>query len=499
VDCGSPDPDELTCADDVDNDCDGRIDCADPDCALDPACVPFCGDGLCQLSVGEDPCTCEIDCGPPLPLEGPEPECTDGADNDCDGLVDCADPDCAIYPICGGPCGDGICDPGVPENPCNCEVDCGPPHPIEPLGLCADGIDNDCDGFIDCDDPDCTADPACGAVCGNGVIEGAEECDDGNTNDGDGCSSTCTLEDADSDGIPDLSDNCPAVANPLQEDADVDGHGDACDACPNDPENDVDNDGVCGDVDECPSVSASLESVLTYTGDLLLPIDGTGAAMAVLSAQLLAADDESPIVGVPMTCHVTGSTDPPVLETCFGVTDESGEAGCFLELVPDVYSVTVISDYLGCPVSFDEAFLVVFDPNVPRATGGGFILPDADSTRPAESSRDKANFGFVVRIDRNQSAAGNLEFQYKAADINLKSFDMTWYTVSNNKAMFQGEGTVNGEGLFTFRVDAKDGDLAGSQPDQFDIRIWNGTDTEAAPYHRAKNDLAGGSIVIHRR
>lgn len=31
----------------------------------------------------------------------------------------------------------------------------------------------------------------CGAVCGNGKIEDGEQCDDGNTVDGDGCSSTC--------------------------------------------------------------------------------------------------------------------------------------------------------------------------------------------------------------------------------------------------------------------------------------------------------------------
>jgi len=31
-------------------------------------------------------------------------------------------------------------------------------------------------------------------VCGNGVVEGSEECDDGNTISGDGCSSTCTTE-----------------------------------------------------------------------------------------------------------------------------------------------------------------------------------------------------------------------------------------------------------------------------------------------------------------
>jgi TonB family protein len=29
------------------------------------------------------------------------------------------------------------------------------------------------------------------AVCGNGILEAGEQCDDGNTSDGDGCSSTC--------------------------------------------------------------------------------------------------------------------------------------------------------------------------------------------------------------------------------------------------------------------------------------------------------------------
>jgi hypothetical protein len=38
--------------------------------------------------------------------------------------------------------------------------------------------------------------------------------------------------DADGDGVPDATDNCPAVANPDQADADGDGAGDACDASP---------------------------------------------------------------------------------------------------------------------------------------------------------------------------------------------------------------------------------------------------------------------------
>jgi cysteine-rich repeat protein len=35
---------------------------------------------------------------------------------------------------------------------------------------------------------------AAAAVCGNGLVEASEQCDDGNTRDGDGCSSKCTVE-----------------------------------------------------------------------------------------------------------------------------------------------------------------------------------------------------------------------------------------------------------------------------------------------------------------
>ncbi len=55
--------------------------------------------------------------------------------------------------------------------------------------------------------------------------------------------------DADSDGVKDMCDTCPALASDDQFDEDGDGQGDACDKCPSDPENDADADGVCGDVD----------------------------------------------------------------------------------------------------------------------------------------------------------------------------------------------------------------------------------------------------------
>lgn len=44
------------------------------------------------------------------------------------------------------------------------------------------------------------------AVCGNGLLEGTEGCDDGNFTDGDGCTSTCTLEPPAS-----TTDTCPGT------------------------------------------------------------------------------------------------------------------------------------------------------------------------------------------------------------------------------------------------------------------------------------------------
>jgi hypothetical protein len=59
------------------------------------------------------------------------------------------------------------------------------------------------------------------------------------------------IQDSDSDGVPDLCDNCPSIPG-AQEDADGDGLGDPCDACPQDAENDSDGDGVCATLDPCP-------------------------------------------------------------------------------------------------------------------------------------------------------------------------------------------------------------------------------------------------------
>ena len=141
--------------------------------------------------------------------------------------------------------------------------------------------------------------------------------------------------------------------------------------------------------------------------------------------------------------------------------------------------------------------VVVYDPDVGSATGGGWFWSAQGNLKGDPESEGKATFGFVVRY-KQEAAAGNLEFQYHVGDINLKDSEITWLMVSDVSAQFQGEGTLNGEGLYTFRVLAKDGDQAGGQPDELTIRIWQGTDTEADPIYQAIHaQLGGGNIIIH--
>ncbi|MBU6160646.1 MAG: DUF4215 domain-containing protein, partial [Myxococcales bacterium] len=107
-------------------------------------CLPTCEDGVCPEGWS---CVGNTVCVPPgrACADAPLPEdCGSGDDDDGDGLVDCADPDCDGNPLC--------------------------PEPVE---LCANGVDDDGNGPVDCADSACLTDPACDEpaveVCGGGL------------------------------------------------------------------------------------------------------------------------------------------------------------------------------------------------------------------------------------------------------------------------------------------------------------------------------------------
>jgi hypothetical protein len=207
------------CDNATDDDGDQLVDCSDDECYGQPGCPPV--GWLCPPQYyDEDPPNefCDCDCGvglldpdcsdPQNPIFGCSPaetceptmgvcvpatgeDCDNGVTDDADLLVDCNDPECAGDAACMLPAG-WTCDPDWFNEPYpgeNCDCECGAADPDcqvpgAPLFGCAPGelcdaqgqcfvpppedcdntIDDDLDTLADCQDPDCVGDPACPAV-----------------------------------------------------------------------------------------------------------------------------------------------------------------------------------------------------------------------------------------------------------------------------------------------------------------------------------------------
>ncbi|MFQ5489876.1 MAG: MopE-related protein [Phycisphaerae bacterium] len=217
----------ANCFDFRDNDCDGLIDHADPDCAGPEVCDGFdnnndgqvdegftglgdvcsAGTGACART-GTMVCNAGgngVVCSASAPTGGTEGpfgsfNCSDNVDNDCDGLIDSSDPDCLLdVELCDGLDNDGdqqidedfpeldqtclagvgpcqrqgvfICGPDGTDTVCNAVPGKGSPE--GPTGCtCSDGIDNDCNGFIDSADLNCaSADLAVSCTLVRGACE----------------------------------------------------------------------------------------------------------------------------------------------------------------------------------------------------------------------------------------------------------------------------------------------------------------------------------------
>jgi cysteine-rich repeat protein len=187
---------------------------------------------------------------------------------------------------------------------------------------CTNDVDDDLDGLVDKEDPDC-------AVCGDRVVDPGEECDDGNRVAGDGCGPTCRLEPPDlpttttttppppdqcgtaaglprdcDDGNPCTADGCDAVAGCVHDPAPFDGRscddGNACTeqdvcnggACAGSPvtcddgdpctEADVCGGGICAGERVCgPDIPAGSERTMR-NGVVKLPCTGTAGATCTI-------------------------------------------------------------------------------------------------------------------------------------------------------------------------------------------------------------------------
>jgi hypothetical protein len=105
--------------------------------------------------------------GGPVTCQQMRENCTNNKDDNCNGLVDCADPGCFGDKACSKP-GQEICNNGLDDDG-NGLIDCADPackgsiscRPAMGVEICNNGIDDNGDGLVDCADPQCTTFPGC--------------------------------------------------------------------------------------------------------------------------------------------------------------------------------------------------------------------------------------------------------------------------------------------------------------------------------------------------
>lgn len=170
--------------DGADNNCDGRID---ENCPCNPGTTRPCysgpsgtsGVGTCRG--GSQVCSPDGRWGACAGEVTPSAERCDGTDRDCDGNTtngcDCvAGTTRSCYSGPTGAIGVGICAAGtqtcVPLIAGGAAWGGCSGERFPNAELCANGVDDDCNGIVDCADQPCLGDPACLApMCRRGVIE----------------------------------------------------------------------------------------------------------------------------------------------------------------------------------------------------------------------------------------------------------------------------------------------------------------------------------------
>jgi len=224
-----------------------------------PACDQ---DNICDP--GEDASTCMdcINCG-----DGkidPGEACDDGNTDDTDDCVRCNPAACGDAAVHTGveSCDDGPdnSDEWSAAKHCNASCQAYAPH-------CGDGT---CQA--DVEDASACPEDGCKAVCGNGVMEATEACDDGNQDDTDACLGTCEAASCGDGqvrvGVEDCDDanseNTDACLNTCKAASCGDGFVQAdTEAC--DDKNAV-NDDACSDACERPR--RIFVTSASYTGNL---------------------------------------------------------------------------------------------------------------------------------------------------------------------------------------------------------------------------------------
>lgn len=409
----------------ADDDGDTLADCADPECAGTPDCVP-------------------------------ETRCTDGLDDEGDDLVDCDDPDCRSCDD-GDACTADACDPGSPtgcrHDPVACDdLDACTTDACEPAAgcvftpvACSDG--DACNGLETCDPADGSCAPGAPVACDDGAAcNGLETCDpaDGSCrpgtppacDDGDPCNGLETCDPADG--------SCRPGTPPACDDGNPCNGAEACDpadgSCRPGTPPPCDDGDACNGIERCDPSDGSCAPGVIVSCDDGNPCNGpeacdpaTGGCLpgtppacddgdACNGLETCDTADGSCLPGIPVRCSdgdacTTDACDPASGACSFPVIDCDDRDACTADSCDpasgcvnapvacsdgDACTDDACDPALGClftPRSCDDGLACTLDSCDPAAGCRHDVDPAATIAQPAEiAGRSLAQYPWFAHV-----------------------------------------------------------------------------------------------------
>ncbi|WP_369240692.1 family 43 glycosylhydrolase [Streptomyces sp. R21] len=156
--------------------------------------------------------------------------------------------------------------------------------------------------------------------------------------------------------------------------------------------------------------------------------------------------------------------------------------------------ITVTDDDKGTD-STTLAELIAYDRAAGPAFGAGTITSPAGAFPARPGLTGKAAFAFDARYRKGAAVpTGEATFVFGPARLTFRSTASDWLVINGTQAVYQGSGSVNGNGGYGFRITATD------KPDTFLIKIWKKSTGDVVYDNHAGTRTTGAvSVGNHSR